>query len=59
MVIPINSKQGVSREELLIFQMVQQEALTRLVGEKGEIRLFLAIEECRYDFLDKAYKNWN
>jgi hypothetical protein len=40
-----------------VSQVDQQEALTRLVVEKGEIRLFLAIQECRNGFLDKAYKN--
>ena len=33
--IPLNSKQIVSLEELLISQVVQQEALTRLLVEKG------------------------
>jgi len=57
MAIPLNPKKIVSLQELLVSQVGQQEALTRLVVEKGEIRLFIAIEECRYGFLDKAYKN--
>jgi len=32
---PLNSKEVVSFEELLISQVVQQEALTRLLVEKG------------------------
>ena len=35
MAIPIDPKQVVSFEELLMSQVVQQEALTRLLGEKG------------------------
>ena len=35
MAIPLDSKQVVSFEELLISQVVQQEALTRLLIEKG------------------------
>ena len=35
MAIPIDSKQIVSFEELLMSQVVQQEALTRLLVEKG------------------------
>jgi hypothetical protein len=57
MAILLNPKQVISFEEPLVSQVGQQEALTRLVAEKGEICLFLAIEECRYGFLDKAYKN--
>jgi hypothetical protein len=34
-VIPLNSKQIVSLEELLMSQVVQQEAFTRLHVEKG------------------------
>jgi uncharacterized protein YqgQ len=34
-VIPLYSKQIVSLEELLMTQVVQQEALTRLLVEKG------------------------
>lgn len=33
--IPLDTKQVVSFEELLISQVVQQEALTRLLVEKG------------------------
>ncbi len=35
MATPLNSKQVVSFEELLMSQVVQQEALTRLLVEKG------------------------
>ena len=35
MAIPLDSKQLVSFEELLMSQVVQQEALTRLLVEKG------------------------
>jgi len=35
MVTTLNPKQIVSSEELLMSQVVQQEALTRLLGEKG------------------------
>jgi hypothetical protein len=35
MAIPIDQKQIVSFEELLMSQVVQQEALTRLLVEKG------------------------
>jgi hypothetical protein len=35
MATALNPKQIVSREELLISQVVQQEALTRLLIEKG------------------------
>lgn len=35
MAIPIDQKEIVSFEELLISQMVQQEALTKLLIEKG------------------------
>jgi hypothetical protein len=35
MAIPLDSKQVVSFEELLMSQVVQQEALTRLLIEKG------------------------
>jgi hypothetical protein len=35
MATPLDSKQVVSFEELLMSQVVQQEALTRLLGEKG------------------------
>ena len=35
MAIPLDSKQIVSFEELLMSQVVQQEALTRLLVEKG------------------------
>ena len=35
MAIPIDPKQIVSFEELLMSQVVQQEALTRLLVEKG------------------------
>jgi len=35
MAIPLESKQVVSFDELLISQMVQQEALTSLLVEKG------------------------
>ena len=35
MAIPFDPKQIVSFEELLMFQLVQQEALTRLLVEKG------------------------
>jgi len=57
MAISHTPKQVVSFEELLVSRVGQRNALNRLVGEKGEIRLFLAIEECRYGFLDKAYQN--
>jgi hypothetical protein len=57
MAISLNPQQVISFEEPLVSQVGQREALNWLVGEKGEIRLFLAIEECRYGFLDKAYKN--
>ena len=57
MAISLNPKQVVSSEKLLVSQVGQQEALNRLVAEKEEIRLFLTIEECRYGFLDKVYKN--
>jgi len=35
MAIPLDSKQIVSLEELLMSQVIQQEALTRLLVEKG------------------------
>ena len=35
MAIPLDPKQIVSYEELLMSQVVQQEALTRLLMEKG------------------------
>jgi hypothetical protein len=35
MAFPIDSKQIVSSKELLMSQVVQQEALTRLLVEKG------------------------
>ena len=35
MAIRLDPKQIVSSEELLMFQVVQQEALTRLLVEKG------------------------
>ena len=35
MAIPLDPKQTVSFEELLMSQVVQQEALTRLLVEKG------------------------
>jgi len=35
MAIPLDPKQVVSFEELLMSQVVQQEALTRLLVEKG------------------------
>ena len=35
MAIPLNPKQTVSSEELLMSQVLQQEALTRLLAEKG------------------------
>jgi hypothetical protein len=35
MAIPIDPKQIVSFEELLMSQVIQQEALTRLLVEKG------------------------
>jgi hypothetical protein len=35
MAIPLDPKQVVSLEELLMSQVVQQEALTRLLVEKG------------------------
>lgn len=35
MAIPLDSKQVVSFEELLMSQVIQQEALTRLLVEKG------------------------
>jgi hypothetical protein len=35
MAIPLDPKQIVSSEELLISQVIQQEALTRLLIEKG------------------------
>jgi hypothetical protein len=35
MAIPLNSTQVVSFEELLMSQVLQQEALTRLLIEKG------------------------
>jgi uncharacterized protein YqgQ len=35
MAIPLDPKQVVSFEELLMSQMVQQEAFTRLLEEKG------------------------
>jgi hypothetical protein len=35
MAIPLDSKQIVSYEELLMSQVVQQEALTRVLVEKG------------------------
>ena len=35
MATPVDSKQVVSFEELLMSQLVQQEALTRLLLEKG------------------------
>ena len=35
MAIPLDPKQIVSSEELLLSQVVQQEALTRLLAEKG------------------------
>ena len=35
MATPLDSKQVVSFEELLLSQVVQQEALTRLLIEKG------------------------
>jgi hypothetical protein len=35
MAIPLDSKQIVSFEELLMSQVVQQEALTRLLVERG------------------------
>jgi hypothetical protein len=35
MAIPLDPKQIVSYEELLMSQVVQQEALTRLLVEKG------------------------
>jgi len=35
MAIPLDPKQIVSSEELLMSQVVQQEALTRLLVEKG------------------------
>jgi hypothetical protein len=35
MTIPLDSKQIVPFEELLISQVIQQEALTRLLIEKG------------------------
>ncbi len=57
MSVPLNPKQVASVEGLLVFHGGRQEALTRLVVEKAEIRLFLAIGECQYGFLDKAYKN--
>jgi hypothetical protein len=37
MAIPLDPKQIVSFEELLMSQVVQQEALTRLLLEKGVI----------------------
>jgi len=37
MAIPLDPKQIVSFEELLMSQVVQQEALTRLLVEKGII----------------------
>ena len=37
MAIPLDPKQLVSSEELLMSQMVQQEALTRLLAERGII----------------------
>jgi hypothetical protein len=40
MAIPLDPKQVVSFEELLMSQVVQQEALTRLLGEKGIFRSF-------------------
>jgi hypothetical protein len=40
MATPLDSKQVVSFEELLMSQVVQQEALTRLLGEKGIFRSF-------------------
>ena len=38
MAIPIDPKQIISFEELLMSQVVQQEALTRLLVEKGVFR---------------------
>ena len=35
MAIPLDSKKFVSSDELLMSQVVQQEALTRLLVEKG------------------------
>ena len=35
MATPLDPKQGVSFEELLMSQVVQQEALTRLLVKKG------------------------
>ncbi len=35
MAIPLDPKQVVSFEELLLSQVIQQEALTRLLVEKG------------------------
>jgi hypothetical protein len=40
MAIPLDPKQVVSFEELLMSQVVQQEALNRLLGEKGIFRSF-------------------
>jgi hypothetical protein len=40
MAISLDSKQVVPFEELLMSQVVQQEALTRLLGEKGIFRSF-------------------
>ena len=44
MAIPLDPKQIVSFEELLMSQVVQQEALTRLLVEKGILT--------KEDFLD-------
>jgi hypothetical protein len=46
MAIPLDPKQLVSFEELLMSQVVQQEALTRLLVEKGVIT--------KEEFLDMA-----
>jgi hypothetical protein len=40
MAIGLDPKQMVSFEELLMSQVVQQDALTRLLGEKGIFRSF-------------------
>ncbi len=41
MAIPLDPKQIVSFEELLMSQVAQQEALTRLLVEKGDLQVFL------------------
>jgi hypothetical protein len=58
MAIPLNPKQFVSFEELLMSQVIQQEALTRVLVEKGILTKEEFLEMVRVVFINCLTLPW-